>query len=41
MKIVRIETPIRAGKFASSREWKDIRADLHEKIRKVGWPPGS
>ena len=41
MKIVRIETPIRIGKFARSHEWKAIRADLHEKIKKVVWPPGS
>ena len=41
MKIVRIETPLSVGKFATSREWKAIRADLHEKIKKVGWPPGS
>jgi hypothetical protein len=41
VKIVRIETPISAGKFAASAEWKAIRADLHEKILRVGWPPGS
>ncbi len=41
MKIVHVETLIRAGKFAASSNWRAIRADLHEKIRKVGWPPGS
>ncbi len=41
MKIVRIETLISVGKFAASSNWKVIRADLHKKIRKVGWPPGS
>jgi hypothetical protein len=41
MKIVRVETLISAGEFAASSDWKKIRTDLHQKIRKVGWPPGS
>lgn len=41
MKIVREETLISCGKYASSREWKRTRKSLYRAIREVEWPPGS
>lgn len=41
MQIVREETLISCGKYASSREWKRTRKSLYRAIREVEWPPGS
>jgi len=41
MKIVREETLISCGKYASSDEWKRTRATLYKAIREVEWPVGS
>jgi hypothetical protein len=41
MKIVREETLISCGAYASSAEWKKTRASLHKAIQEVDWPRGS
>ena len=41
MQIVREETLISCGEYASSREWKRTRKSLYRAIREVDWPPGS
>jgi hypothetical protein len=41
MRIVREDTLISCGKYASSREWKRTRKSLYRAIREVEWPPGS
>ena len=41
MKIVREETLISCGEYASSAEWKRTRATLYKAIREVEWPVGS
>jgi len=41
MQIVREETLISCGKYASSKEWRRTRKSLHKAIREVEWPPGS
>lgn len=38
MKIVREETLLSCGKYASSAEWKRTRKKLHKAIREVDWP---
>lgn len=40
MKIVREETLISCGEYASSAEWKRTRATLYKAIREVEWPVG-
>lgn len=41
MKIVREETLLSCGKYASSAEWRRTRKKLHKAIREVDWPRGS
>lgn len=41
MKIVREETLLSCGKYASSVEWAKTRKSLHKAIREVDWPRGS
>jgi hypothetical protein len=41
MKIVREETLIRRGAYASSEDWRLTRSTLYEAIRNVDWPRGS
>jgi hypothetical protein len=41
MKIVREETLISRGAYASSDDWRLTRATLYQAIRYVDWPPGS
>jgi len=41
MKIVREETLLSCGKYASSSEWKKTRKSLYKAIRQVDWPRGS
>jgi len=41
MKIVRVETLVSKGRYASSKGWRGTRAALHHAIRRVSWPPGS
>lgn len=41
MKILRTETLISCGAFATSLEWQGIREKLHKAIREVEWPSGS
>ncbi len=41
MRIVHVETLIERGEFAASDQWKTVREDLHQSIRRVDWPPGS
>jgi hypothetical protein len=41
MKIVREETLISCGVYASSDEWKRTRGTLYKAIREVDWPRGS
>src|SRR6266702_8041949 len=41
MQIVREETLISCGNYASSRAWKRTRKSLYRAIREVEWPPGS
>ncbi len=41
MKIVREETLLSCGKYASSAEWKRTRKSLYKAIREVDWPRGA
>jgi hypothetical protein len=41
MKIVRVETLISNGAFATSQEWQTLRASIHKAIESVEWPEGS
>src|SRR5436190_5961235 len=41
MKIVREETLLCCGKYASSAAWKRTRKSLHKAICEVDWPRGS
>ena len=41
MKIIKIETLICHGPYASSKAWKHTRANLHKAIKDVDWPAGS
>jgi hypothetical protein len=41
VKIVREETLISCGEYASSSEWKSTRATLYKAIQQVEWPTGS
>ena len=41
MQIVREETLISCGKYATSAEWRQTRESLYKAIREVDWPPGS
>jgi hypothetical protein len=41
LKILRTETLISCGSFATSAEWQRIRKKLHKAIRDVEWPAGS
>ena len=41
MKIVREETLISCGEYATSSEWKRTRTTLYKAIRQVEWPTGS
>jgi hypothetical protein len=41
MKIVREETLLSCGEYASSVEWKNTRESLYKAIREVDWPRGS
>jgi len=41
VKIVREETLISCGEYASSSEWKRTRATLYKAIQQVEWPTGS
>ena len=39
MKIVRTETLLSRGQYATSYEWRMIRKSLYKAIRQVAWPP--
>lgn len=41
MKIVRVDTLISNGPFATSEEWRRIQEGLHQAVKSVDWPPGS
>ena len=41
MKIVEEISLIRRGNYAQSGDWKVIRTELFDAIRRVDWPPGS
>lgn len=41
MKILRTDTLVSKGAFASSAEWKRIREGVHSAVRAVDWPPGT
>jgi len=41
MKIVREETLLSCGKYASSVEWRRTRKSLYKAIREVDWPRGT
>lgn len=41
MKIIREETLISCGKYATSKKWKKTRESLYKAIREVDWPRGS
>ena len=41
MKLVRVETIIAAGPFASSPEWAKCTEEIKEAIGEVVWPPGT
>jgi len=41
VKIVRVETLINRGRYATSPDWHTTRNALHEAIRRVSWPPGT
>jgi hypothetical protein len=41
MKIVREETLLSCGAYASSAAWQQTRRSLHKAIREVDWPRGS
>lgn len=41
MKIVREETLLSCGRYASSAEWKLTRSTLYKAIQEVDWPRGS
>lgn len=41
MKILRVETLLSKGPYASSKSWRATRNALHRAVRRVSWPPGS
>ena len=41
MKIVRVETLVNKGPYATSKDWRNTRVALLDAIRRVSWPPGS
>lgn len=41
MKLLRIETLLQSGNYASSSEWQKLRQSIQDAVRSVDWPPGS
>jgi hypothetical protein len=41
VKIVNVVTLQHCGKYASSKHWRDTRAQIHAAAAKCEWPPGS